>query len=341
MKIRLVSYIYVVRMKRHKTMKQQWQDFLKTQLAQASSENAIFDLSHLGLLQLSGEDHLDFIQKQVTNDINLLDGHNAQFTGYCSPKGRLLALFLAFSHYDHLHLQLNGELTETILKRLKMYVMRAKVTIEDMSESIIRIGVAGEKSNQVLADIFEKIPVKPYQLVSLEKGAILRLGGDIPRYIVYSNIDNISNIWQILGQTHTYVDKNYWELLEIEAGIPEIFPTTQEAFVPQMINLDAFNAINYKKGCYTGQEIIARTHYLGKVKRRTLLAELVSEITPKIGDDVFGKVGTEAVGKIVRIAQVNANVFKMLVEARLENFETGVIFWQDKPLQFKALPYSV
>ena len=87
-------------------MIQQWQDFLKTQATQAASNNTIVDLSHLGLLQLSGEDHLDFIQKQVTNDINQLDGNNAQFTGYCNPKGRLLALFLAFSHYDHLHLQL-------------------------------------------------------------------------------------------------------------------------------------------------------------------------------------------------------------------------------------------
>ena len=329
-------------------MIQQWQDFLKTQSTQAISNNTIVDLSHLGLLQLSGDDHLDFIQKQVTNDINYLDGNNAQFTGYCNPKGRLLALFLAFSHYDHLHLQLNGELTEAIQKRLKMYVMRAKVTIDNVSDSILRIGVTGEKSAEVLATLFEKIPTAAYQLISSKNGAILRLGGNIPRYIVYSDMENMPKIWQALNQTHTYADKNHWELLEIEAGIPDITPITQEEFVPQMVNLDALNGINYKKGCYTGQEIIARTHYLGKVKRRTVLAELVSEIAPQIGDNVFSETSPEpatevtsgAVGKVVRVAEANTHIFKLLVEARLETLEAGALFWRDKALQLKDLPYS-
>lgn len=322
-------------------MIQQWQDFLTMQSPQPASGNSIVDLSHLGLLQLSGDDHLDFIQKQVTNDISLLNGNNAQFTGYCSPKGRLLALFLAFAHYDHVHLQLNGELTEAIQKRLKMYVMRAKVTIEDMSNHILRIGVTGEKSAEILATLFEKIPTDPYQLISLKKGAVLRLGGNVPRYIVYSDIENMPAIWQTLNATHTYADKNHWELLEIEAGIPDITPATQEAFVPQMVNLDALNGINYKKGCYTGQEIIARTHYLGKVKRRTVLAELSSEIAPNIGDELLSENGTESVGQVVRVASAGTNTFKLLAEVRLESVEAGIIFWQGKSLQLKSLPYSV
>ena len=323
---------------------QTWQDFLATQTSQAifdTKTNAIVDLSHLGLLQLSGDDHLDFIQKQVTNDINLLDGNNAQFTGYCSPKGRLLALFTAFKHYDHLHLQLNGALTEAILKRLKMYIMRSKVIIEDMSDSILRVGVAGEQSAEILIKIFEKIPTEPYQLVSLEKGAVLRLSGETPRFIVYSNAENMPDIWQALGQTHTYANKNFWELLEIKAGIPDITPATQDAFVPQMINLDALNAINYKKGCYTGQEIIARTHYLGKVKRRTVLAEISAESSPQLADDVFAATGGEAIGKVVRVAELAPNTYQLLVEARLESLDAGAIIWQGKTLMVKQLPYTV
>ena len=322
-------------------MIQQWQDFLKTQTAITATDNTIVDLSHLGLLQLSGVDHLDFIQKQVTNDINQLNGNNAQFTGYCSPKGRLLALFLAFSHHDHLHLQLNGELTESIQKRLTMYVMRAKVSIENVSNSVLKIGVTGEKSAEILATLFEKIPHQAYELASFSNGAVLRLSGAKPRYVVYSDIENMPAIWQALSETHTLADKNHWELLEIEAGIPDITPATQEAFVPQMVNLDALNAINYKKGCYTGQEIVARTHYLGKVKRRTVLAELHSETAPSIGDDVMSEVGTEAVGKIVRVASLDSTTFKLLVEARLESVEAGAIMWQGKVLQLKTLPYSV
>ena len=119
----------------------------QTEMLALTHANTLCDLTHIGLLEVSGADAVSFLQGQVTNDVNLLNGNNAHFSGYCSPKGRLLALFLAFRHYDHLHLQLNRALLEPIMKRLKMYVMRIKVDIKDVSDSIIKFGINGPNAH--------------------------------------------------------------------------------------------------------------------------------------------------------------------------------------------------
>lgn len=287
------------------------------------SGNIITDLSHLGLLEVGGEDAATFLQGQVTSDIKALN-NSSQYAGYCTPKGRLLAIFLAFAHYDHIHLQLNGALTEAIMKRLKMYVLRSKVTITDVSDSIIRMAVAGADTPAALAEIFSTIPETPHQMVSLDNGAILRLPGNTPRYQVFSTPEQAPEIWQALAKTCKPVGNACWEWLEIQAGIPDITPATQEQFVPQMLNLDLLGGISFKKGCYTGQEIVARTHYLGKVKRRTYLAHIDTTTAPQAGDDLFGD-APEAVGKIVRAAPAPQGGFHVLAEVRLESVETGAV----------------
>jgi tRNA-modifying protein YgfZ len=309
----------------------QWHEFL-------------VDLSHLGLLQVSGEDAVSFLQGQVTNDIKLLNGQNSQYAGYCNPKGRLLALFLAFSHRGHLYLQLHSTLLEPIMKRLKMYVMRSKVTIEDVSASMLCIGVAGKDTEANLKTFFKKVPSQAHELVSLNDAALIRLPGNTPHYLIFSDTENVSVIWKQLQKTHSPVGKPCWDWLEIQAGIPEISPATQEEFVPQMINLDALDGINYKKGCYTGQEIVARTHYLGKIKRRTQVAHIAANEQPQASDDIFGTGSSEPVGKIVRAAPSPQGGFDVLAEIRLESLETGTIHWKatDGPvLELQKLPYVI
>lgn len=298
------------------------------------------DLSHLGLLQLQGADALTFLQGQVTNDIKQLDGHNAHYTGYCNPKGRMLALFLAFSQHDHVHLQMPRELIESIAKRLKMYVMRSKVTIQDVTESIIKIGLNGPNAADLLKPLFSEIPQNAYELVSLENGAILKLAGATPRYEIFTDTANAPALWNALKQGAKPVGAACWEWLEIQAGIPEIRLKTQEEFVPQMLNLDALNAINYKKGCYTGQEIVARTHYLGKVKRRTQLAHVEGSAMPELGDDVLDA-NKQAIGKIVRCAPSITTGYAVLAECRLENLAQDGIYWNDIALTIQPLPYAL
>ena len=131
-----------------------------------------------------------------------------------------------------------------------------------------------------------------------------------------------------------------WDWLEIQAGIPDIEFKTQEQFVPQMLNLDVLGAINFKKGCYTGQEIVARTHYLGTVKRRTYLVELATSIAPEAGDKVLDAAKNE-VGQIVRVAPSATNGFHALIELRIEAKEAGNLNCKDAAITLKDLPYAV
>jgi folate-binding protein YgfZ len=308
----------------------------------ATSNNILCDLSHLGLLEISGADALTFLQGQVTNDVNLLNGSNAHYSAYCNPKGRMLTLFLAFAHYDHLHLQLNRELLEPIMKRLKMYVMRSKVEIKDVSDSIIKFGLNGPQAASMLVPLFSKIPTKDYELVTLENGAILKLPSynNDARFEIFADAVNAPIIWDTLKNNCKVVEKPHWDWLEIQAGIPDIELKTQEHFVPQMLNLDILNAINFKKGCYTGQEIVARTHYLGTVKRRTYLAELATELAPEAGDKVLDAAKNE-VGQIVRVTPNISNGFDALIELRIEAKEAGNLTCNEAAISLKDLPYVV
>ena len=313
----------------------------KAELMATINVNTMFDLSHLGLLEINGADAVDFLQGQVTNDVKLLLGNNAHYTGYCTPKGRLLALFLAFFHYDHLHLQFKRELVEPIMKRLKMYVMRSKVEIKDVSETIVKIGINGPDSVVLLSPLFAQLPTQPYELVSLENGAILKLPSidGHSRFQIFTNPNQAEILFNALKSICQLAGKPCWDWLDIQMGIPDISLKTQEQFVPQMLNLDILGAINFKKGCYTGQEIVARTHYLGTVKRRTYLAEIVTQLTPQAGDKVLNATHNE-IGQIVRAAPNVAGYFDALIELRIEAKEAGNLNFNGIGIKIKDLPYS-
>lgn len=343
-------------------MNSQWQDFLTAQGAvieqgrvahygqpqqerQVTAQGTIIaDLSHLGLLEAKGDDAVTFLQGQVTNDVKQLNGSNSHYAGYCTPKGRLLAIFLAFAHHDHLHLQLNGALTEPVLKRLKMYVLRSRVTLTDLSDDIIRIGIAGPQAGAALEQVFGAAPQEAHALLNLENANLLCLPGVVPRYEIFCRPEDACALWEQLRTNAMPVGAGCWDWLEIHAGIPDVTPATTEAFVPQMVNLDRLNGVNFKKGCYTGQEIVARTHYLGKVKRRTLLAHIDGVKIPQPADPVFGSDTAEAVGQIVKAAAAPSGGFDVLFEVRGESLAAGTLRWatiDGAALNLLAMPYPM
>ncbi|MDO9150782.1 MAG: folate-binding protein YgfZ [Methylotenera sp.] len=328
---------------------QQWQQFIQTSVSPKNAgeisplldhETMMCDLSHLGLLQIDGADAFNFLQGQVTNDVKLLNGSTAHYTGYCTPKGRMLAIFLAFSHHDHIHLQMPRELIEAVAKRLKMYVMRSKVVIQDVSDSIIKIGVSGPKAAELLNTLFSKVPQNDYELASLENGALLKLPSKHGRFEIFTDINHAQTIWNTLSSLATVADASHWEWLEIHAGIPDVVLATQEEFVPQMLNLDLIGGINFKKGCYTGQEIVARTHYLGSIKRRTYLAHLDHPTQPNPGDNILNA-ANEAVGKVVRSAVAPNGGYDLLAEIRCENVNNSQLSTGGYALTIQSLPYTL
>jgi hypothetical protein len=316
------------------------------ELAMTTDSDILADLSHLGLLAVTGEDAATFLQGQLTNDVRLLDGSNSQYAGYCTAKGRLLATLMLWKHADTYYLQLNGAIAPAIMKRLSMFILRSKVKISSADQSNsgqIRFGIAGNGASTMLAEIFPDIPRQPHQIIFHDDTTLLRLPGIAPRFEIIAPSVAAPALWEKLSQKLKPIGTSRWEWLDIRAGIPQVTAATQEAFVPQMLNLDLLDGINFKKGCYTGQEIVARTHYLGKVKRRAQLAHIDSQQIPQAGEDVFGSGTTEPVGKIVNVAAAPTGGFDLLVEIRMEVIEAGAIHWQaqDGPiLELLALPYG-
>jgi len=313
---------------------------LQSELNAAATGDILVDLSYRGLIRVSGDDATSFLQGQVTNDVKLLDKHQSQYAGYCNPKGRLLALFIAVKHQDQIHLAFDRELLDGILKRLRMYVLRAKVSIEDVSNNVVQLGIAGPESANHLQAYFDHIPKNMHESITVGETTITRLPLINPAFEIFTNQDEAIRIWQTFAKQHMPVGKLAWDWLETHSGIPEITMETKEAFVPQMVNLDALQGINYKKGCYTGQEIVARTHYLGKVKRRTQLGHINTTVTPKAGDEIKDA-NQQVIGLVVRATPALKSGFDLLFECRLESLETGTLFWQQHPIEQLAMPYEI
>lgn len=306
------------------------------------TDNTLCELSHLGLLVLSGDDAVTFLQGQVTNDVAQLNGENAHYSAYCSPKGRMLALFLAFAHQDNLYLQFSQPILEPVLKRLKMYVMRAKVDINDVSDSMKRFGINGPDAAKIVSATLGKAPEQDYALITTTHGVIIKLPSikGHQRYEVLADAAQALDTYNALKKSCTLADQPCWDWLDIQTGCPDVTKETQEQFVPQMLNLDVLNGINFKKGCYTGQEIVARTHYLGKVKRRTYLTHIAATDRVSAGDKVTDAAGNEA-GQVVKAVPSPAGGFDALIEMRIEAKEAGNMSWQNIPITFGDLPYEI
>ncbi len=314
----------------------EWQDFLASKEAIFeggektyfdNTDHIMTDLSHTGLISAHGDDASSFLQGQLTNDINQVTEDNAQLSAFCSPKGRALALFLIYKQEQTTYLQLSEELIEATLKRLKMFVMRSKVTLKNCTGEWIRLGISGPDSAQKLTKLFSDIPLETYGISKTSQLTIIRLPGVHPRFeLIGKNLDEMKNIWSTLSQYFTPAGYSAWELANIHAGIPALYPATADKFVPQMINLDELNAINFKKGCYVGQEVIARVKYLGKVKRRMHPATIESTATHQAGDAIYCGNNDTAIGLIVAAQPENEKKQALLISIKEDFIESNNIY---------------
>lgn len=311
----------------------------------AYSNLIIADLSHYTLIEASGDDVETFLQGQLTNDIKLVTDINSQLSAYCNPKGRILANFRIFKRHDHYFLSLRSEISEVTLKRLRMFIMRSKVELKDESDRFIHIGVAGTHSTKVLTTIFHNLPETTDSVCINDEISVIKLAGEIPRYEVFGPMDKIKPLWEKLEPAAVAVGENSWNLLTIRAGLPEIVSETIEAFVPQMVNLQAINSLSFTKGCYPGQEVVARMHYLGKLKRRLYIGSLKSDKLPKAGQAIFAKGENEQKsGQIVTASWSKDKTIELLAVLQIEKADKGGLHLDtpsEETIQLVDLPYSI
>jgi tRNA-modifying protein YgfZ len=314
----------------------------KNELGAARDGTVLCDLSHLGLILASGDEAQAFLHGQLTNDVTALGDDSAQRNGYCSPKGRLLATFLVWKGKQGYYLQLPSGLQAAVQKRLSMFVLRSKVKLEDASAQWVRIGVAGPSAESVVKDQFAPVPARPMTTWHGDAAHVIRI--DANRFEIIGEPGKMRAVWETLSKHCVAAGSGAWEWLEIRAGIPTILPATQDAFVPQMTNFELIGGVSFKKGCYPGQEIVARTQYRGILKRRMSLAHL-DAAAPKPGEKVYSAAfGDQAAGEIANAAPAPGGGFDILVVAQNESIGQGDLHWQapDGPaLKLLSLPYPV
>lgn len=305
----------------YQQMKQEWREFLQKAGAEIDDDlvrdfgnperenravlngDIITDLSHHGLIVAHGDDTVTFFQNQFCNDINAVDTGHCQLSAHCSAKGRILSAFRVVQRDGSYYLSLPREILEETLKKLRMYVLRSKVTLEDASEAFVRIGLSGPRAEQLLSGALGEIPAGVDEVVTRQDYSILRLPGLHPRFEIWGELDAIQQLWGKLDVHAAPVGSGLWQWLDIRAGLPSIHPATVDSFVPQMVNLEALGGVSFRKGCYPGQEVVARMRYLGTLKRRMYLAHLDQDTGVQPGDPLFaaGAESGQGAGKVVAV----------------------------------------
>lgn len=302
-------------------------------------------LTDLGLIAASGEEAATFLHNQLTNDVEHLGTTEARLAGYCSPKGRLLATLLMWKSADGILLQLPRQIQPTVQKRLQMFVLRTKVKLTDLSDERVVLGMGGQQAADVLKTWFADLPAQPYSKTDSEAGTLLRVTDAFgaPRYQWIAPRETAEAAWPVLRAALSPASAARWRLADIRAGIPQITQPTQEQFVPQMVNYELIDGVNFKKGCYPGQEIVARTQYLGKLKRRMVLASVDEDA--RNGEEVYSSSDpSQPCGMIVNAERNLGGGCDCLVEVKLAALHTGTVHLgstNGPALRFLTLPYTL
>jgi tRNA-modifying protein YgfZ len=325
-----------------------------TQFAGFASENSVQQMQHgfvvplidLGLIAATGDDAASFLHNQLTNDVEHLTTTESRLAGYCSPKGRLLATFLIWKSADAVMLQLPRQIQPAIQKRLQMFILRSKAKLHDAGDTHAILGLGGQAATPLLAARFPALPQAPWSIAQSEAGTLIRVadGFGAPRYQWITTIDIAEKAWPALSTALAPVGTSAWRLADIHAGIPQITAATQEQFVPQMINFEVIGGVNFKKGCYPGQEIVARSQYLGKLKRRMLPAT-INAAEVQAGAEVFSSVDPDQpCGMIVNAEPNLQHGTDCLVEIKTAALDAGTVHLGSAVgplLNFSALPYAL
>lgn len=294
-----------------------------------------------GLLSLDGVDSSKFLQGQVTCDVRELENHTTRLGAQCNIKGRMLLCFRALqTNPEHILLRMHRDLVATGLSSFGKYSVFFKVKLTDISQQYRCIGIAGAKARQILAEVLQ---------VHLELNDAWQLSGNNliiriseNRFECWLAAADAENIWQQLARHCEIAGQNEWTLLNIQAGLGDLTPTTVETFTPQGINFQLVNGINFRKGCYTGQEIVARLHYRGSLKRHMYRFEfaLHTNALPIAGCDLHNSEG-KVVGEVVIAAQKTDSSGELL--ASVIDDQRSDIFLAQNPQKLSplSLPYAI
>jgi len=274
----------------------------------------VYPISDLAVLTVTGNDAATFLQGQMTCDVNAVTETSSSLGAFCNPKGRVITTFLLIKNMDVFLLLMPIELLAAVKKRLHMYILRANVILTDSSDELCLIGLCHGHNQPDDTQL-------PFATSCHDNGS-LTVYFPQNRDLILAHPEKAIAIWSKYVRDERFKPghSDQWRYLDIVSGIPWLSAESSEEFIPQMLNLDKLGGISFNKGCYTGQEIVARTHYLGKAKREMFLAECSIAIPPEpntaIIDTSSGE--EEVIGKVLQ-ARNQHNSCKMLIVLQLTN----------------------
>ncbi|HDR9149113.1 TPA: folate-binding protein YgfZ [Burkholderia vietnamiensis] len=320
--------------------------FPRPSAADFDAPAACMPLAQFGVIDVAGDDAATFLHGQLTNDIEHLDAASARVAGYCSPKGRLLASFLAWRESHGVRLLVSKDVQAAVQKRLSMFVLRAKAKLSDASDAVAVVGFSGDVRD-ALSGVFDALPDGVHVKVDGPAGVLIRVpdAAGRKRYLWIGPRAEVDARIAALAGTLPVVSPAVWDWLDVRAGEPRITQPVVEQFVPQMVNFDVIGAVNFRKGCYPGQEVVARSQYRGTIKRRTALAHVAGETdSVHAGVELFHSDDPgQPCGMIVNAAAAPAGGVDALVEIKLAALDSGSVHVgaADGPaLAFDTLPYA-
>jgi len=311
------------------------------ELRAARDTAVLCDLAPCGVIAIEGPDATSFLQGQFTNDVARLETGASQRSAWCSPKGRVLANFLLRrASAERFELLPPAALVEPIAKRLRLYVLRAKVKVAAASDQTVRLGLGGPAAAACIAATLGVTP-PVHHSTTLEGASLIVLADD--RFLVLAAPEAAPSLWSTLARRARPAGFVCWEWLTVRAGVPIVTPATQDLFLPQMLNLDALGAVAFDKGCYTGQEIVARTQYLGRLKERLALAH-VDAPPPATGARLYASAfGDQPCATVVSAAAAPDGGADLLAVAQLSALDDTLRLGDrdGPPVALLALPSPV
>ncbi|WP_105104546.1 YgfZ/GcvT domain-containing protein [Microbulbifer pacificus] len=344
---------------------QQWQEFLSSQGAQwmdgaagfpprdgdtSSAELQLIDLNPMGAIAVSGPDSQKFLQGQLTCDLVKLPDEHLTLGSHCNPKGRMISAFHALKiSQTEFVLLMPRDLVSTALTTLKKYAVFFKTQLEDVSDSQHWLALCGRDASAAASQLLSlshggSTDLVPGQLRSFDHNGHRALAACFGErnVVVQLPLEQAADLWlKLAGSGPAPGSYHVWQQQVIEAGLPQVYLSSSEMFIPQMVNLHLLGGVSFKKGCYTGQEVVARMQYLGAAKRRMYRARIDSGELPQPGAEIFVPAGGSSVGNLVQACMTGDDIelLAVLTKSKVADGESLQLA-DGRVLELLELPYD-
>lgn len=300
----------------------------------------LIELGFYGFLSVKGVDAAKFLQGQITCDVNALANNKSLLGAQCNLKGRMIGSFrlAQYENTDHILIRMPHPVLSHVHAALKKYSVFSRIELVDKSESWHCIGLAGPAATKLLQTELKVSINSDGECLSSPTLIITRLSAE--RYELWVQDNAAIALWQTLATTCTLGDSHFWQLLDMRAGLGDVQEQTIETFTPQALNFQLTGAVNFKKGCYTGQEIVARLHYRGSLKKSMFLVQVEGSELPSPGTDIHNKAGKKQ-GELVISAFNGEGQIEALAVLPIDDSEPLFIANITQSFQRKSLPYAI